>query len=154
MQPKSQFNSGNLAYKALAPRSPATQFKELDCSTQAMQPRNQFSSDIQPTKPQQHSFKELKCSTQALNSGHADEKSIRFMQNSAKSTSRGESNEIKNGYSLKKRLHMSWVPSPTKKKKKKNKKQPKICAEDQTSEEGAEGEEGEWASTGVSSSPE
>ena len=73
------------------------------------------------------------------------------MQNSAKNTSRGESDEIKNGYSLKIRLHMSWVPSPTKKN---NKKQPKICAEDQTSEEGAEGEEGEWASAGVSSSPE
>ena len=120
-----------------------------------MQPRSQFSSGVQPTEPQQHSFEELNCSTQALNSGHADEKSIRFMQNSAKSTSRSKSNEIKNGYSLKKRIHMSWVPRPTKKKKKKNnnnKKQPKICTEDQTSEEGAEGEEGEWASAGVSSS--
>ena len=50
---------------------------------------------------------------------------------------------------------MSWVPSPIQKKKKKNNnKQTKICAGDQTSEEGAEGEEGEWASTGVSGSPE
>ena len=76
------------------------------------------------------------------------------MQNSAKNTSRGESDEIKKGYSLKRRLHMSWVPSPPKKKKKKNKKQSKICAGDQTSEEGAEGEEGEWVSAGVSSFPE
>ena len=44
-----------------------------------------------------------------------------------------------------------------KKKKKKNNnnnKQAKICAGDHTSEEGAEGEEGEWASTRVSGSPE
>ena len=72
------------------------------------------------------------------------------MQNNAKSASRGESGEIKNEYSLRKKLHMSWVPSPTKKKK----KQAKICAGDQTSEEGAAGEEGEWASAGVSGSPE
>ena len=49
-------------------------------------------------------------------------KLIRFMQNSAECTSRGESCEIKNEYSLRKRLHMSWIPSPTKKKKKKKKK--------------------------------
>ena len=42
------------------------------------------------------------------------------MQNIAKSTSRGESGEIKNEYALRKRLHMSWVPSPKKKKKKKS----------------------------------
>ena len=80
-----------------------------------MQPRSQFSSGVQLTEPQQHGFEELNCSTQALYSGHADEKSIRVMQNSAKNTSKGESDEIKNGYSLKRRLHMSWVPSPTKK---------------------------------------
>ena len=57
---------------------------------------------------------------------------------------------------------MSWVPSPPppptpkkkKKKKNNNKKQSKICAGDQTSEEGPEGEKGEWALAGVSSSPE
>ena len=94
-----------------------------------------------------------------LNSVHAAKKSIRFMQNSENSTSRGESGEIKNEYSLRKRLHMFGVPSPTKEKqkkktKKKNNKQAKICAGDQTSKEGAEGEEGEWASAGVSGSSE
>ena len=144
MQPRSQFSS------SIQPTEPQQfSFEKLDCSTEAMQPMIQFNSGIQPTEPQQHSFEELNCSTQALNSGHADKKSIRFMQNSAKSTSRGESGEIKNEYALKKRLHMSWVPSPKKKKR-----QEKICAGDQTSEEGAEGEEGEWASVGVSSSPE
>ena len=116
-----------------------------------MQPRSQFSLGIQPTKPQQHNFEELNCSTQTLNSSHAAKESIRFIQNNAKSTSRGESGEIKNEYLLKKRLHMSWVPSL---KKKNNNKQAKICAGDQTSEVEAEGEEGEWASAGVSGSPE
>ena len=74
-------------------------------------------------EPQHHSFEELNCLTQALDSGHADEKSFRFMQNNAKNTSRGESDEIRNGYSLKRRLHMSWVPSPKKKKKKKRSNQ-------------------------------
>ena len=77
------------------------------------------------------------------------------MQNTVKNASRGESGERKNEYSLRKKLHMSWVPRPTKKKKtKNNNKQAKICAGDQTSGEGAEGEEGEWASAGVSGSPE
>ena len=107
----------NLA-QAFSPRSlRSSDLKKLNCSTQARQPRNQFNSGIQPTKPQQHSFEELSCSTQTLSSGHATKKSIRFMQNNAKSTSRGESGEIKNKYSLRKRLHMSGVPSPTKKKK-------------------------------------
>ena len=44
MQPKSQFNSGNLAHKASAPRSLTAQFKELNYSAQAMQPKSQFSS--------------------------------------------------------------------------------------------------------------
>ena len=35
-----------------------------------------------------------------------------------------------------------------------NNKQAKICAGDQTLEVGAEGEEGDWASAGVSGSPE
>ena len=43
-------------------------------------------------------------------------------------------------------------PKPNKKKQ--TNKQAKICAGGQTSEEGAEGEEGEWASAGVSGSPE
>ena len=53
---------------------------------------------------------------------------------------------------------MSWVPSPTKKNKKKSIKidveQAKMCAGDQASDGGAEGEEGEWASAGVPGSPE
>ena len=40
------------------------------------------------------------------------------------------------------------------KKKKNNNKQAKICAGDQTSKEGVEGKEGEWALAGVSGSPE
>ena len=119
-----------------------------------MQPRSQFSSSIQSTEPQQHSFEELHCSNQMLNSGHVATKSIWFIQNSAKSTSRGESGEIKNEYSLRKRLHMSWVLSQKKKKNNNNNKQAKICAGDHTLEVGAEGEEGEWASAGVSGSPE
>ena len=72
------------------------------------------------------------------------------MQNSAKCTSRGENGEIKNKYSLRKMLHMSWVPST---KKKNDDKQPKIYVGNQASEEGAEDEEGEWASTGAFDSP-
>ena len=117
-QPKSQFSSG------IQPAEPQQlSFEDLNCSTHARQPRSQFSSGIQPTEPQQHSFQELNCSTQTLNLGHVAKKSIRFMQNSAKSTSRGESGEIKNEYSLRKRLHMSRVPSPKKKKKKKQQQQ-------------------------------
>ena len=71
------------------------------------------------------------------------------MQNSANNTSRGENGEIKNEYSSRKRLDMSWVPSPIQKKKKKA----KICVGDQTLEVGAEGEEEDWALAGVSSSP-
>ena len=118
MQPKSQFSSSNLAHKASTPKSPAAQFEELNYSTQARQPKSQFSSGIQPTEPQQHSFEKLGCSTQTLNSGHVAKKSLRFIQNSAKSTSRGESGEIKNEYSLRKRLRMSGVPSPKTKKSK------------------------------------
>ena len=110
MQPKSQFSSGYSAHKASAPKSPASQFEGPDCSTQT------------------------------LNSGYAAKKLIRFMQNSAKCTSRGEDGEIKNRCSLRKRLHMSWVPSP---KKKKANKEAKIYAGNQASEEGVEDEEGE-----------
>ena len=46
---------------------------------------------------------------------------------------------------------MSWVPSTTKKN---DDKQAKIYAGNQASEKGAEDEEGEWASTGASGSPE
>ena len=52
---------------------------------------------------------------------------------------------------------MSWVPGPTKIHKKKSIKadigQAKTCTGDQASEEEADGEEGEWASAGVPSSP-
>ena len=55
---------------------------------------------------------------------------------------------------------MSWVPGPTKIHKKRKKKsikadigQAKTCTGDQTSEGEADGEEGEWASTGVPGSP-
>ena len=62
------------------------------------------------------------------------------------------------GYSLRTTLHISRVRSPTQKKKKKKKKQTnkqaKICEGVQTSEKGAEGEEGERASAGVFGSPE
>ena len=80
MQPKSQINSGYSAHKATAPgaqqlsltslttlhkpcnqlrlfspqglsaRSPAAQFDELDCSTQAMQPKSQISSGYSARK--------------------------------------------------------------------------------------------------------
>ena len=53
---------------------------------------------------------------------------------------------------------MFWVLSQKKKKKNNNNnnnnKQAKICGRDQTLEVRAEGEEGEWASAGVSGSPE
>ena len=56
---------------------------------------------------------------------------------------------------LRKRLHTSWVPCPTKINKIKiNVRQAKVCAGDQASEGGAEGEEGECASAGVSDSLE
>ena len=66
---------------------------------------------------------------------------------------------VKNEYLLREMLHMSWVPDPTKKKYKKKSikidaRQAKICAGDQASEGGAEGEMGEWASAGVPGSPE
>ena len=52
---------------------------------------------------------------------------------------------MKNEYSLRKMLRMSWVLSPAKKKKKKENddKRAKIYAESQALEEGAEDEEGE-----------
>ena len=149
MQPKSQFSSGNLSHKASAAKSPTAQFKKLNCSTQARQPRNQFSSGIQLAEPQQLSFEEINCSTAQLRPGSPGansaqafspqslssiilksstaqpRRSIQAMQprsqfgscrTSAKSTSRVESGEIKNEYSLGKRLHMSGVPSLKKKK--------------------------------------
>ena len=63
------------------------------------------------------------------------------MQNKAKCTSRGKNGEIKNICSLRRRLHMSWIPSP--KKKKIDDKEAKIYAGNQASEEGADDEEGE-----------
>ena len=69
-----------------------------------------------------------------------------------KCTGRSESGKKKKKYLLRERLHMSWISSPQKKKN--EDKQVKIHAGDQTSEEGAEGEEGEWASARVSGSLE
>ena len=65
---------------------------------------------------------------------------------------------VKNEYLLRKRLHTSWVPGPTKKIYKKKSiyidiRQAKMCVGDQASEGGAEGKEGEWASSGVPGSP-
>ena len=71
-------------------------------------------------------------------------------KNSAESISRGKSGEIKTEYSLRK----SYICPGSQSQQKKNNKQGKICVGYQTSEEGAKGEEGEWASTGVSGSPE
>ena len=75
-----------------------------------------------------------------LNSGYAGKKFIRFIQNSAKCISRGKNGEIKNRCSLRKRLHMSWFRSITKKN---DDKEAKIYTGNQVSEEGAEDEEGE-----------
>ena len=67
---------------------------------------------------------------------------------------------VKNEYLLRGRLHMSWVPGPTKniyiKKKsiKVNIRQAKMCTGDQASEGGAEDEEGEWTSAAVPDSQE
>ena len=100
MQPKSQFSPGSSAHKASAPgaqqlsskssttqlrpcnpgvssaqefnpRSPTAQLEELSYSTQATQSRS--------------------CSTQTLNSGYAARRLIRFIQKSAKCTSRDKS---------------------------------------------------------------
>ena len=114
MQPRSLFSSG------IQPTEPQQlSFNEPNCSTHAMHPRSRFSLGIQPTKPQQHSFEELNCSTQTLNSGHATKKSIWFMHNNAKSTSKGKSGEIKNEYSLRKRGYICPGSQAQKKKKKK-----------------------------------
>ena len=109
-------------------------------------PRSPGVSSAQASSPRSPAaqFEELDCSTQTL------KKLIQFKQSNMKSTSRGENDEMKNEYSLRKRLHMSWIPSPAKKK---NQKQAKICAGDQTLEEGVEGEEGKWASAGMYGSP-
>ena len=59
------------------------------------------------------------------------------------------------GYSLRTTSHVSGVRSPPiKKTKNKKQKQAKLHEGDQTSEEGAGGEEGERASAGVFGSPE
>ena len=58
------------------------------------------------------------------------------------------------GYSLRTTLYISQVRSPAQKKRKKTNKQAKIYEGVQTSEKGAEGEEGERASAGVFGSPE
>ena len=48
----------------------------------------------------------------------------------------------------------TYVLGPRPSKKKKKKKSTSICADNHASERGAEGEEGEWISVGVSGSPE
>ena len=45
--------------------------------------------------------------TRMFKLGHAAKKLIQFMKNSAECTSKDESDEIKNEYSLRKRLHVS-----------------------------------------------
>ena len=128
MQPKSQFSSGYSAHKA---STPGAQHLNLTRSTTLLSPcslRVSSAHAIQPIRLQcpgasAAQFEELNSSTQAPNSDHADKKSIQIKQNSAKSTSRGEKSEMKNEYSLRKRLQISWVPSPEKKKKQKTSKQ-------------------------------
>ena len=109
MQPKSQFSSN----AQLRPCSLGAS------SAQAFSPRSLSSTVLKSSTAQLRPCSPGASSAQTLNSGHVDKKSIQFIQNSAKSAIRGESGEIKNEYSLRKMLHMSWVPSPTKKKKKK-----------------------------------
>ena len=81
------------------------------------------------------------------------------MQNGAKCTSRSESGE-KKWIFIKKKATYVLGPKPNKKKKDKKKeikidvRQVKMCARDQASEGEAGGEEGEWASSGMSGSPE
>ena len=80
MQPKSLFSQGKVAHEAST-----AQFEELNCST------------LHP----------ISYPTQTLKLGHATKKLIQIMKNSAKCTSKDESDEIKNEYSLRKRIHMS-----------------------------------------------
>ena len=129
MQPKSQIDSGYSAHKASAP---GAQHLSLTSSTtlhRSCSLRVDSAQDIQPMRPQRqepnssvwraqllnsnHTARNR--STQMLNSGYAAKKSIQIKQNSTKSTSRGEKSKIKNEYSLRKRLRMSWVLSPAKK---------------------------------------
>ena len=73
-----------------------------------------------------------------------------------------ETQVVKNEYLLRGRLLATYVLGPRPKKeniyKKKSIKvdirQAKTCTGDQASEEGADGEEGEWTSAGVPGSPE
>ena len=158
MQPKSQFSSGSSANKASAPESPLAQFEELNYFAQATQPKSQFNSGIQPrslsSAVSKISTAPLRCLTQSINSDHAAKESIR---NDAMCTGRSESGKIKKNKN-KKRVFMkekaTYVLGLNPKKKKNKDKQAKIHAGDQTSEEGAEGGEGEWASAGLSGSPE
>ena len=131
MQPKSQFSSGTIAHKASAPQilsssvcralqlrkaSAPTEPQQLSLksSTTILRPCSPRASLAQAFSPRNLSSSVLKSPTAQL---RRSIQAIRFMQNRAKSISRGESGEIKNEYSLRKRLHMSWVPSPKKKKK-------------------------------------
>ena len=80
MQPKSLFSPGRVAHEVSA-----AQFEELDFSI------------LHPISYPTRTFK----------LGHAAKKLIQFMKNSAECTSKDESDEIKNEYSLRKMLHMS-----------------------------------------------
>ena len=135
MQPKSQISSGYLAHKASAPGS---QQLSLMSSTTLLRPccpnvsSAQVIHRIRPQHPRASTaqFEKLNSSTQALNSDHADKKSIQIEQNDVKITSRSERSKLKNEYSLRKRLHMSWVPILAKKEKKRKKKRKKKASKD------------------------
>ena len=107
------------AIQPIRPQRPGAQQLSLKSSTTLLMPCNPGVNSAQASSPRSPAaqFEGPDCSTQTLNSCYAAKKLIRFMHNSAKCTSKGENGEIKNRCSLRKRLHMSWVPSPTKKKK-------------------------------------
>ena len=130
MQPKGQISLGYLAHKASAP---GAQQLSLTSSTTPPRPRIIGVSLAQASSPQQ--YEEINCPTQTLNLGHAAKKLIQIIKNNAECTIKDESDEIKNEYSLRKRLQVS------------------ICRRLYIRRR-AEGEEGEWASAGVSGSPE
>ena len=80
MQAKGLFSPGRVAHEASV-----AQFEELNCLT------------LHPISYPTRTFK----------LGHAAKKLIQIMKNSVKCTSKDENDEIKNEYSLRKRLHMS-----------------------------------------------
>ena len=124
LRPCSPRVSSAQAIQPIRPQRPGAQQLSLKSSTNLLRPCSLGVSSAQAPSPRSPAaqFEGPDCSTQTLNSGYVAKKLIRFMQNSAKYTSRGENGEIKNICSLRKRPHMSWVPSPTQKKKKKKKR--------------------------------